>query len=300
MFKKTIFLLTVVCFLSISVIAFAQQKQATKPAPTFKDRLDSAGLKLNAIDSIITKIEQRKLITVGDDESFEKGLKDYAENTFAALEIAFKDARLFGDTEGKQGTIATLKTFEDTIKAQEPKIRQIQDKIPTIQAQIRTGAVKLDKPLIQQMTPADRDEFKKYVVPEASKDLEKAYPDLFPEKKSEIPEPGKKFELSLNLDEVNQFAQKVEDFCSSIPEEIGNLFVSKAEASVAIGCVAVCTADVSKAACAACVLMGSAAAVDAYNYFNKKYKGCCGCKWYKPNCCACKAYYIAVFLATLG
>jgi len=292
MTKRLFCLLIVVSFLLVSVTAFAQPEERMKPgaiSPAFKGKIDSATLKLNGIESQIAKIDRQKIVTIGDAENLEKTMYEYAEYMKAALDAALQEAQKAGESRGKEGSIKSLKNFEDTAKAHEPRVNKLAKNLKSIEAKIKVATIKLDRPLLQQMTPAEREEFRKFLAPKGIQKMEKLHPDLF--------KPGTKPGASLNLSDGAQVVSSIGGFCSSL--QIGNFFVSPAEAALAAPCVGVCWAK-NWAGCAACVGAAGSSAVNAWNDFVSCWNGACKCKWYKPGCCAKKAWCLAKFIGKIA
>ena len=294
MTKRLFCLLIVASFLLVSVTAFAQPKERMKPeaiSPVFKGKINPAILKLNAIESHIAKINREKIVRINDAEDLEKKMYEYAEHMKNALDAALQEAQKAGESEGKEGSIKSLKNFEDTAKAHEARVNKLARNLESIEAKIKVGAITLDKPLLQQMTPPEREEFRKFLAPKGIKNMEKLHPDLF--------KPGTKPVGSLNLSDRYQVISSIGGFCNSLPEQIGNFFVSPAEAALAAPCVGVCWAK-NWAGCVTCVVAAGPAAVNAWNEFVSCWNGACGCKWYKPWCCAKKAWCLAKFIGKIA
>lgn len=294
MTKRLFCLLLVASFLLVSVTAFAQPKEMMKHgaiSPAFKVKIDPAILKLNAIESRIANINREKIVRINDAENLEKAMYEYAEHMKAALDAALQEAQRAGESKGKEGSVKSLKNFEDTAKAHEPRVNKLAKNIESIEAKIKVGTIKLDKPLLQQMTPPEREEFRKFLAPEGIKNMEKLHPDLF--------KPGTKPVGSLNLSGRDRVVSSIGGFCGSLPEQIGNFFVSPADAALAAPCVGICWAQ-NWAGCVACVIAASPSAVNAWNEFVSCWNGACGCKWYKPWCCAKKAWCLTKFIGKIA
>jgi len=297
MSKKTLILLVAIGAISLlltSVSVYAQPEERMKPgaiSPAFKVKIDSATLKLNEIESHIEKINREKIVRINDAENLEKTMYEYAEHMKAALDAALQEAQKAGESKGKEGSVRLLKNFEDTAKAHEPRVNKLAKNLESIEAKIKVGTIKLDKPLLQQMTPSEREEFRKFLAPEGIKNMEKLHPDLF--------KPGTEPGASLNLSDRYQVVSSIGGFCNSLPEQIGKFFVSPAEAALAAPCVGSCLAQ-NWAGCVACVVTAGPSAVNAWNDFKSCWYGACGCKWYKPMCCAKKAWCLVKFIGKIA
>lgn len=294
MSKKLISLFIALCFLMISVTVFAQQKEIMKPgviSPAFKAKIDPAGLKIGAIESILIRVETQKLITDKDSEDLGKTMYEYAEAMKAALDEALKDAEEAAKSKGEKGSTESLKSFEDTAKAHEARLKGIERKTKAIEGQLKMGTIRLDKPLLQKMAPVEMKEFRKFLSPEGNRQMEKMHPDLF---KPGVPmKPG----ASLNLIEMSQLADNVQGFCSSLPENISNFLVSPAEAALAAGCIGPCIAK-KWSECFACIAGKGPDAIKAWNTFLSCWNGCGTC--WKPWNWWCKAKCLAKFIVKLA
>jgi len=292
MSKKLFSLLVAISFLLIGVTVFAQQKEIMKPgviSPAFKAKIDPAGLKLGAIESILSRVETQKLITDKDSEDLGKTMYEYAEAMKVALDEALKDAEEAAKSKGEKGSIESLKSFEDTAKAHEGKLKGIETKTKTIQDQLKIGTIRLDKPLLQKMTPVERKEFRKFLAPQGIKEMEKLHPDLF----KPVEKPG----ASIELIEVTRIADNVQGFCSSLPEEISNFLVTPAEAALAAGCIGPCIAK-KWSECAACIAGKGPEARAAWNTFVSCWNGCGKC--WKPWTWWCKTKCLAKLIVKLA
>ncbi len=295
--RKLIYLLIVVSFLLTGVIVFAQPKEMGKidqVSPAFKGRLDRAEQILRPMVQLFDKIDRQKLVTQRDSDDLEKAVRlmyEYAEAMKAAYDEALRDAEKAGKTHGKEGNVANLRAFEEISKAHEKRVKEIEMETKGIEAKIKDGIIVIDKPLLQKMKPAEREEFRKFLSPEGLKKMEMQHPDIF--------RPGTNPGASLAPLDGGQLAKAIKGFCNSFPAQIGNFFVSTAEAEIAARCIPPCSAQ-NWPACVACIVATGPPAIDAWNRFKSCWDGCCDCKWFRPWCCACKAKCLADFIKRLA
>lgn len=290
MSKRLISLLVAISFLLTGVIVSAQPKEiGVVPPAAFKARIDAIGIKLEKLESILNKVENNKLIAVEDSEDFGKTGYEYAETMKAAFEEAFKDSEDFAKSEGKTGSIESLKSLEATAKAHELRLRAIEAKARSIEAQVKIGAIKFDKPLLQKMSPAEREELKRFMAPQGIKEMEKLHPDLF--------KPGMKPGASIEPVGLTQLADNVQGFCMSLPEKISNFLITPAEARLAAGCISPCLAK-KWTECATCIASKGPEVRTAWNTFVSCWNGCGKC--WKPTTWWCKAKCLANFIAKLA
>lgn len=296
MFRLIFIILISTCFLLSDVVIYAQQMQK-EPLKTqkiipeaFKQKIAIPESKLKNIDGILSRIESQRLVRDGDGEAMEKEMYEYAEQMRLIFDESLRNAEEAAKSQGKSGNVESLNSFETTAKLHETKIRKIEARIKTIESQIKTGVIKLDRPILQKMSPSERDEFHKFLTPEGQRQMQKMHPDLF--------RPGMKSGASVDIYKVSSSTS--ERYCrSSIYAQFSNFFIGQAEASIAVNCIGVCIAK-KWSDCLNCVKSVGPAAVNAWNDFKRCWDDCCGCKWYKPWCCACKAGCLLKFIAKLG
>lgn len=293
MFKLIFALLISTFFLLSNVVTYAQQPSPKfqKVIPeAFKQRIAIPESKLKNIDGILNRIESQRLVRDGDGETMEREMYEYAEHMRLIFDESIRSAEEAAKSEGKSGNVESLNSFETTAKLHEAKIRRIEARIRAIQSQIKTGAIQLDKPILQKMSPSERFEFKNSLNPEGQRRMEKMHPDLF----KPVMKPG----ASIDVYKVSSTTSK-KSCSSSIYEQFSNFFIGQAEASIAVNCIGVCIAK-KWSDCLNCVKSVGPAAVDAWNDFKRCWDNCCGCKWYRPDCCLCKAGCLLKFIGKLG
>lgn len=275
--------LTLSLFLAGGLMAFgaavqAQPKPGTDATPAFKAKLEPLGGKLRNIeqrvDALVAKVNKRKLITEADmeDAELDKAMQEYADAMKAAYDDAIKQAEQAARSKGKEGNTADLKAFEDLAKAHDKLMKRVEAKTRKVEAQIRAGVIRLDKPVLQKATPAERDEFRKQLKPEGIREMEKLHPDLF--------KPGKTSLLSPQPESAGAPLLAAAGYCAPLLGQLGDLLVSPAHAAIALPCVAPCAAK-NWGACAACVVNAGAQAVEAYNSFVRCWNGN-GKPWWVP------------------
>lgn len=280
-------------------MASAQELPAMKLSPAFKAQLDPLGMKLSNIETLLGRVEGQKLVTERDSEDLGKTMFEYAQGMKAAFDAALKEAELAANSKGKQGSVASLKHFEDTAKGHEARLKAVEAKTQAIEAQLKTGTVKLDRVQLQKLSPADREEFERFLAPQGLQEMRKLHPDLF----KSLPhlQPGRMKPMtpgsSLKPFDGTQVAGAVAGFCSALPEQIGAFLISPAEAALGVPCIAPCAAQ-NWAACAACIVAAGPAAIQAWNTFAGRWNGCGKC--WKPWTWWCKAKALTALIAKLA
>lgn len=286
MSKKLITLFIALCFLMISATVFAQMKpEQAKPvgpelkgviAPVVKTNIESARIKLKTIESLYSKIEGQKQLSIADSNELMKLMDAYAKLMEDTFKAAIKDAEEYAKSEGKAGSIESLKFFETEGKRLERITKDMETKAKRMELMAKDGTIKFDRASIDKMSPAELDDFQKFLTPKGLAVYQKLAPNKFPVPPDPGGPRGVKPGASLNLNETNQLAENVRYFCSSIPEQIINLFVAPAEAAVAAGCIGPCIAR-SWSSCLSCVAAAGSGAVRCVDEF----RSCWGkIRWY--------------------
>lgn len=195
--------------------AQAAEKGGVIGVEDFKVRLAANEKKLVGIEALLGRVESSKLITERDSDDFGKSMHEYAEAMKVALDSAGSDAQL-------------LRNFEQTAKGHEHRLKQLEARTQKIDTQLKAGTIRLDKPLLQKMSPQDRGEFKQYLAPEGVKEMEKLHPDLF---KGGLPPPGAMKPGASAVPADGGYA--AQGWYGTLLEAAGNLLVSPAQAEIA-------------------------------------------------------------------
>ncbi len=289
MCKKLVCLLVVISFSLIGVTVLAQPKDVGRLDPAFKAKMDLAEPKLKAVESLLKKMERDKLITEKDSDDLHNAMYGYAEDMKSASDEALKDAENAAKSEGREGNVANLKAFEERAKADEVRVKGVETKVKAIEGKVKNGIIKLDRPVLQKMTPSERGDFKKFLKPKGLKEMERQHPDIF---KSGA-KPGDNLDLFARADVESALT----DFCSSLPNEVSNFFVSPAEAYYAAQCIPPCWAR-NWSACIACIVSKGPIIIQAWNKFVSCWNGA-GKPWWVPGW-AWKTKCLVVFVGKLA
>lgn len=275
--------------------AFAQPPKPVKPEvkpkvvpPAFKARLDATTLKLEAVDAIFSQVETKKLVTEADAEEVVRNLEGYARDMKALYDEALKEAEELGQSEGEKGSIATLKAFETTSKAHEKTLRGLGTRARVIENKVKDGVIKLDRPIFEKMSHAEREEFRKFLKPKGLREMEKLHPDIF------IFKPIKGSGASLG---DIKLAEVIDAYSGNLTGKVADFFVSPAEAAIAARCVSLAAAMKWKEL-VSCVLGAGPEAVSAYNAFKRCWAGA-GKPWWVPKW-AWRIKCLAVFVVKLA
>ncbi len=293
---KLIFL-AVLSSLLVSVSAFAQIPRIPQNTQLIKSQitvtqLRNATTRLNQLETALNQVERKKVATLKDTEQVEQAAFAYAEAIKAGLDNALKEAETLAKTEGKQGNINSLVTFEKAEKANQPRLEKIEQRANTIERQIKVGTIRLDKSIIQNLSVTERRELLESIEPPAKQIYLREQPTLFkPALELQINNP------TLQTPQINPTLQtprnnlkfledKFDKFQSFVPanientlanyhigiavsgmmQSISNMLIPPAYAAAAIPCIGYAVAG-KWTALAACVVKAGSEATSIYNQF---------------------------------
>jgi hypothetical protein len=224
---------------------------------------------LNELDSELTKIEQQASIVPGN-ERIDTIMDDVAKAGSEALRALIEATQDADKARIAESYPRAFAEFEKMAQAFRSRAGNIADRLVAIQTGITEGRIVVAVDVFDQSTARERVDFMKVLTPKA----QDMYRKMSPAKFSSLDFHLQKFGM--------RFGKAVKDAC--IPD---------ANALIAASCVSLC-ASTAGTACVACV--GAAVAAGStvtYLYFKNGYesclRSCCGCRWYKPWCCGCKA-----------
>ncbi|MEA5606606.1 hypothetical protein [Nodularia spumigena] len=281
----------------MSVSAFAQIPRIPQNTQLIKSQitvtqLRNATTRLNQLETALNQVERKKVATLKDTEQVEQAAFAYAEAIKAGLDNALKEAETLAKTEGKQGSINSLVTFEKAEKANQPRLEKIEQRANTIERQIKVGTIRLDKSIIQNLSVTERRELLESIEPPAKQIYLREQPTLFkPALELQINNP------TLQTPQINPTLQtprnnlkfledKFDKFQSFVPanientlanyhigiavsgmmQSISNMLIPPAYAAAAIPCIGYAVAG-KWTALAACVVKAGSEATSIYNQF---------------------------------
>lgn len=265
-------------------------------AQDFRARVSNMKQRLSDIEGSLAKIERSSTIEA-DSTLIASMIDAHAEEARAAFNLAMADLRTYNSSNGAQGSLDKAKEFEALIQDQKAAAEKAFLKMSEIDASIRIGKVKIATPVLQRMTPNEMLEFRRSLKPDVDKEYKRSLPNIFIGSVTHLTDA--------------EWASAQKTFCgacstkptrqSSGLQRLMDSIETSAQASPALaaGCYSICAASFGTA-CATCIIGAGSAAVAAYNWFVAGRNSCCRCRWYKPWCCACRAYYWSVFLAAIA
>ncbi|WP_157088587.1 hypothetical protein [Bradyrhizobium jicamae] len=262
---------------SIAATAFLVLSLAHSPAKSHPDDmlrriepfLTTVHDGLDELDSELTKIEQQASIVPGN-ERIDTLMDNVAKASSEALRALIEATQDTDRARIAESYPRAFAEFEKMAQAFRSRAGKIADRLVAIQSGISEGRILVAVDVFDQSTARDRVDFMKVLTPKA----QETYRKMSPAKFSSLDFYLQKFGM--------KFSKAVNDAC--FPD---------ANAIIAGTCVALC-ASTAGAACVECVAAAVVAGGTAsYLYFKNGYesclRGCCGCRWYRPWCCGCKA-----------
>lgn len=271
-------LLSVNVFLPMFFAPASAQAQPVPPAPPLQVtqvQLRNASVRLKSIETLFDKVESQKLVTFEDSETVSKATSEYARAMKSALDNALKSAETLARTEGKQGSIDPLDTFEKAEKANEPRLQKIDRRATSIENRIKEGAILIDKPAIEQLSIMERRDLLNSLQPTARTTYIQKHPDLF---KSVLEGSQKELEPLNKISESQQSflpnARNVVSYAerytgiilSNTLQSISEIIVPPAYAAVAVGCIPLVRSKNWQAA-VNCIVNAGKQAIGTYNDF---------------------------------
>lgn len=291
-------LLSVDVFVPMFFAPASAQAQPVPLAPplqvTSTSQLQNASLRLKSIETLFDKVERQKVVTLEDSETVSKSTFDYARAMKSALDDALKSAEIAAKTEGRQGSIVPLDTFEKAEKANESRLQKIDLRATSIENKIKRGNILIDKPSIEKLSIMERRDLLNSLQPPARTIYIQTQPDLF---KPVLEAPQGKIK---SLDKTSESQQsflpnarnvfRYADRYSGTPlsntlQGISEIIVPPAYAAVALGCIPLILSKNWKAALD-CIVKAGSEATGIYNSFVGCYNSASGWfKWVKRASC---------------
>ncbi len=249
-------------------------------------QLRSATATLGQLETLISNIDQNKLVTAAESEKISQRTFEYAQTIKSALDSALKDASTLAETQGAQGNITSLDAFEKTEKANQPRLEQIELKVKSLERKIRSGAVRIDTVSIQQFTVPERREFLDSLEAPARRTYIKQQPILF----KPAVNLGVQRDSLKSIDKSSGHSLKFAPISTSPATAIfdGTSRPPSLYAVAAAPCVGLALAR-NWGALAACVVSAGSQATSIYNEFVGCWNGASGWfKWLKRSYCVAR------------
>jgi len=243
-----------------------------------RTKLDDGDRKLRETQSTLANIEKKKRLTEADADAVEKTMFAYAEGLKAAFDEATKDAEKAAKSQGREGSVASLRTFELKAKTQEAAMKQIQAQTKAIETKVERKAIQVDQSLQRRTSQIEREELRRFLEAEERNLSDETQPAMFMTQR-----------VSLNTFEAAPEAVYAGQFPSPFAEASSSFHaVSTTMPSIGAPCVSPCAAK-DWGACLACIVAAAPAAIGAWNNFVGCWNGASGWwKWFKRAACLAK------------
>jgi hypothetical protein len=251
-------------------------------SPGVRTKLDGGDRKLRQTQSVLANIERKKRLNELDADAVEKTMFAYAEELKTAYEEATREAEKAAKSEGREGGVASLKTFEEKAKAQEAVVNQIEARTKAIETKIQRREIVVDQPLQKRTSQTEREELRRFLEAEERNLSDEPQPAMFMTQRVSLDSFGAASEALYAGQFPGPFAEASSSFNA----------VSMAIPSVAAPCVSPCAAK-KWGECLACIVAAGPTAIEAWNNFVKCWNGASGWwKWFKR--AVCLARFVSV------
>ncbi len=199
----------------------------------FRGTLQDADRKLKTIEQLFAQLEGMKTIGNNFGDALNDPISQYAMAMSAAFDTAIQQTELAARTQGKEGSTGLVKPFEDLAQQHERGWKSIDDRGRAIVNRVKDGGVLIEKSLLEQATPQDRDEFLRNLSPQGAKEVGQKYPDLFKGKPSSPPK-------SSSASEPNDSYRMARTRQWPVLEKISDLLIRPAQAAIALTVYSAC------------------------------------------------------------
>jgi hypothetical protein len=210
-----------------------QNRQLNVVSPSVRAKLSEGAANVRTIQGVLNRVEKARHLKEQDAKELETGMKATAEVLYAAFNEATSEAEEAGKSEGKRGSVGSLRTFEREVTVQLASIQQIEARLKAIQRRIENKSYKMDQSLEQSSNQLE------------GKQIRKARP-----------------QATFTGKLVNSFAEVSSDG-STLPSAMPNLVKP---------CVSPCL-NKQWGACVACILSKVPSAIGSYNAFQSCWNG---------------------------
>jgi hypothetical protein len=268
--------------------------------PTLMSRVDSS---ISRVEAQIERINRTR--TIDDDGSeIDRELDTISENAREAFSLVMTEIQRFNDTRGREGDLELAMQFEERVNPFMQRTKAVSAALSSIDGSIRTGEIRLSRRIIEIMSAAERDEFRRTLTPAADSMYQREMPDLL-----------RGAVRNMNDDEWARAATECWSTWGTSADPAshdgtGGVFrfaswgsAEVESAEVAMGsafiCYGICKASLGTA-CANCVFAAGTAAVLAYQTLQRCLSSCGSCSRWRPWRCACRTLCVTSFLLWLA
>lgn len=130
-----------------SLVALSVSTAFAESVAQFNASLQASDRQLASIEQLFTRIEAANLPAEKEklSDGLSKPLAEYANGMIKSFDTALKQAELTAKTQGKEGSTALVKPFEDLAKRHEQRMKQLDGRAQKIGGDIEKGEVETKK-----------------------------------------------------------------------------------------------------------------------------------------------------------
>lgn len=258
-----------------NVTARAQSNSRLAATGAFQERLTQLDQHLQTAEqrfgAAAKQIESSSRITARDMEAsaVDQAMEAYTEALKAATEDALADAERVAKSQGREGNAQKLALLETLVKTHERRTLALRTRSEKVYAQVKAGTIVLDRPVLDALSPAEREEFGNFLTASARK----RYPaDLVPGSRTMLEFPR----LAQFADSMIQTARSQISLRGSADWILGSI-VTPADSAMLIGCAAACS--YAWPSCVACVGLATGLTVQNWSIFRNCWNGSGKPRW---------------------
>jgi hypothetical protein len=137
-----------------------QNRQLTVASPTVRAKLSEGAANVRTVQSVLNRVEKAKYLKEQDVKQLETAMSATAEALYAAFNKATSEAEEAGKSEGKTGSVGSLKAFEDGVTVQLASVNQIEARLKAIQKSVENKSYKMDRSLEQSLNQTEREQIR--------------------------------------------------------------------------------------------------------------------------------------------
>jgi len=262
------------CICDLSARAQGAQR-STVPTAAFQQKLAQLNSQLQTVEQRFgagaRRIESSARIGVQDLQApdIEQAMEGYTETLKVLTEEALADAERAAKSQGREGDARKLALLETMVKSHEGRTALLRNRADRLYAQVKSGQVVLDRAVLEQLSPAERQEFGDFV----STTARKRYPaELVPGSRAtlELPQLGKL------ADSLFQTARSRINL-AACADWILDSIVTPAHPAMLAGCAGACT--YAWPSCIACVGLATGLTVQSWSIFRNCWNGSGKPRW---------------------
>jgi hypothetical protein len=166
MFKKTALWIVTSCLVFFGAYAGIPGGHGTNSGPQFSRQKGDVDSMLGQLESLVNRVNARKIITVEDDVDINRLLDEYPEKMNALDEEASKNQ------QSKQ-------QFVELVTAHQRRVKALQSKLQSMESQAKAAKIVPDRSLLQSFSSAGLQKYKSFLSSEGLSRMRQMYPEIF-------------------------------------------------------------------------------------------------------------------------